>query len=431
MAHGFDLTTLALIVVAALGCGLLLARLKQPVIVGYILAGLILGPSMLALVEDRDQIAIIAELGVLLLLFIIGLELDLRALKTVYRVAVLTMLIQAAGSVGIMLLLGQFLGWGADLGILIGFSFALSSTAVAIKILEDTGELHSDSGRITVGVLVAQDLAVIPMLLIVGGLTGDGYSVFTLLKLVLAVAILAMFIRYLATREPIKVPMARFMDGSTDITVLATVAVCFAVAAIAGLAGLSPAYGAFLAGLFFGNSTHREQMLRAALPIQSLFLAAFFLSIGLLIDLGFIWDNLLQVIILLLLVTVVKTAVNIGILRLLRLPLQQAFYIGVVIGQIGEFSFLLVATGTDSGVVDDATNRLLVAVIALSLVISPLWLTIARRLQHLASHPTEGLRPILQDIYSYLRRNARVHVYLVRRRLRALRPSRSARPIGK
>src|SRR5690606_14554634 len=121
--------------VAALGCGLLLIRLRQPVVVGYIVAGLILGPSVLGLVTDREQVSLIAELGVLLLLFVIGLELDLRAFRKVYQIAVLTMLLQAVGSMGIMLLLSHLLGWSLGLAILTGFSFALSSTAVAIKIL--------------------------------------------------------------------------------------------------------------------------------------------------------------------------------------------------------------------------------------------------------------------------------------------------------
>lgn len=431
MEHSFDLTTLALIVVAALGCGLLLIRFRQPVVVGYILAGAILGPSVLGLVTDREQVSLIAELGVLLLLFVIGLELDLRAFRRVYQIAVMTTVLQAVGSVAIMLLLGHVLGWSLGLAILIGFSFALSSTAVAIKILEDTGELDRGAGRITVGILIAQDLAVIPMLLIVGGLAGGGYSIATLFKLLLAVGVLAMTIRYLGAHEELDIPLFRRLDGNTDIAVLAAVAVCFAVAALAGLAGLSPAYGAFLAGLFFGNTSHRESMLKAALPVQNLFIAAFFLSIGLLIDFGFIWDNLLQVAILLVLVTVVKTALNVGILRLLGRPWPRAFYVGVVLAQIGEFSFVLVANGTAIGFVDDEANRLLVTVIALSLVISPLWLTIAKRLQDLASHPVEGLRPMLRRMAVHQRRTTRLHLYIARRRWRTVRvairpPRRSA-----
>lgn len=433
MESSFDLTTLALVVVAALGCGLLLIRLRQPVVVGYIVAGVILGPSVLGLVDDREQVSLIAELGVLLLLFVIGLELDLRAFRRVYQVAVLTMLLQALSSVAIMLLLSHLLGWSMGLAILIGFSFALSSTAVAIKMLEDTGELNSDAGRITVGVLIAQDLAVIPMLLIVGGLAGGGYSISTLFKLLLAVGVLAVLIRYLSNRDdPLDVPLLRRLDGNTDIAVLAAVAGCFAIAALAGLAGLSPAYGAFLAGMFFGNTKHGSTMLKAALPVQSLFIAAFFLSIGLLIDLQFIWDNLLHVIVLLLLVTVVKTVVDVGILRLLGQPWPRAFFIGVVIGQIGEFSFLLVATGTANGIVDQEANRLLIAVIALSLVISPLWFSIAKRLQQLAAQSgggIGGIRPILHEVVIHQRRTTRLYVYIARRRLRVLRhPHHPLRP---
>lgn len=141
-----------------------------------------------------------------------------------------------------------------------------------------------------------------------------------------------------------------------------------------------------------------------------------------LIDLGFIWDNFLQVLILLILVTVVKTGLNIAILRGLGLMWQRAFFVGVVLGQLGEFSFLLVAMGTANGVVGDNDNRLLVTTIALSLVISPLWLSTARRLGDLAGHPTQGLRPVVRHVYSQQKRAARVHRYLAKRRWRKYVP---------
>ena len=160
-----ELTGLAVVAVAALACGILLTRLRQPAIVGYIIAGVLLGPSGLALVEDRSLIAALAELGVLMLLFVIGMELRLRALTRVWRLALIATGLQIAISVGVMMALSRLMGWSGALSILLGFIVAVSSTTVAIKILEDIGQLRSPAGRLAVGVLIAQDLAIVPMML--------------------------------------------------------------------------------------------------------------------------------------------------------------------------------------------------------------------------------------------------------------------------
>ncbi len=161
-----NLTGIAVVVLAALLCGLAMERLRQPAIVGYILAGVLLGPSALALVENRDQVDVLAELGVLMLLFVIGMELSLRVFRRLWRLAVTATLFQIGASTAVMLVASRLFGWPLGLALLLGFVVALSSTAVAIKVLEDVGELRTRAGRITIGVLVAQDLAVVPMMLV-------------------------------------------------------------------------------------------------------------------------------------------------------------------------------------------------------------------------------------------------------------------------
>ena len=170
MPDSVELTGIAFVAVGALVCGIVVTRFRQPAVIGYIFAGVLLGPSGLAFVENRDQISVLAELGVLMLLFLIGMELSLRGFAKVWRVAMMTTALQIAISVGIVLLLAQLFAWPLALTLLIGFAVSLSSTAVAIKILEDINELRTDAGRTAVGVLIAQDLAVVPMLLIIDGL---------------------------------------------------------------------------------------------------------------------------------------------------------------------------------------------------------------------------------------------------------------------
>ncbi|RDD61164.1 cation:proton antiporter [Ferruginivarius sediminum] len=361
-----------------------MARLNQPAVVGYILAGAILGPGGLGVMESRESVQLLAELGVLMLLFLIGMELSLRGFRDVWKVALTATLGQIAVAMACMLGLGKLLGWPMPLAITLGFAVALSSTAVVVKMLEQLGELRTRVGQVTIGILIAQDLAVVPMILIVGSFGGErGPGLDALIKVVLSVALLVLLILYLSRRERLRLPFERLVGDHVDLTPLAGLAVCFGAAAISGLLGLSVAYGAFLAGLVIGNSNARTNMLRHAEPIQAVLLMVFFLSIGLLMDLTFLWNNLGTVLLLVLFVTILKTAVNVGLLGLLGEPWPRAFQAGVLLSQIGEFSFVLAALGLSVGVVEPEYHRLVVVVTVLSLVLAPIWQEVARRLHRI------------------------------------------------
>lgn len=398
-AQHSNIIGIAIVVLAALLCGLGLERLRQPAIVGYILAGVLLGPSALGLVTDRAQIDTLAELGVLMLLFMVGMELSLRVFKRVWRLAVMTTVIQIGASVGVMLLLSKILGLPFGLSLLLGFVVALSSTAVAIKVLDNIDELHTRAGRITIGVLIAQDIAVVPMLLIIGALADTAFNAWDIIKIFGSIAFMAVLIWYLSRRRKIKLPFDRMVAGHSDLKPLGALAFCFGAAAVSGLFGLSAAYGAFLAGLVIGNSQERQAMQEATKPIESILMMVFFLSIGLLIDLAYMWANLGIVLALFLMVTVFKTLMNIGALRLLGQTWNTAFLGGIMLAQIGEFSFLLSIVGVQSGVIGPADSRLVVAVTVLSLALSPVWVITARRLRLLAMDGITSGREIMRLVY--------------------------------
>ncbi|MBT4888897.1 MAG: cation:proton antiporter [Rhodospirillales bacterium] len=411
VAEHSGLTEIALVALAAMGCGIFMERLRQPAIVGYILAGVLLGPSALALVRDRAQIDSLAELGVLLLLYVVGMELSLRSFKRIWKLAVITTMVQIGASTSIMLICMQVFGWSLGLAILLGFVVALSSTAVAIKVLADIGELRTRTGTVTVGVLIAQDLAVVPMMLIVSTLgavhgTGDGAGEaggFTFeagLRIVGSIALLAGLIWHLSRGVKVNLPFAAIIAGHEDLKPLTALAFCFAAASISGLLGLSAAYGAFIAGLVVGSSRQRHVMIEAAKPIQSILMMVFFLSIGLLLDLTFIWENLWTVVTLFLVVVVFKTILNVGTLRSLGQSWHHAFLAGVMLTQIGEFSFLLSQIGIDSGLISYDDSRIVVAVTVLSLALSPLFVLTARRLQSIALESRESASEILRTIYA-------------------------------
>ncbi|MDP6389244.1 MAG: cation:proton antiporter [Alphaproteobacteria bacterium] len=399
MEGGLELTGIAIVAIAATLCGMAMTRLRQPPIVGYILAGVILGPSGFGFVADREQIAALAELGVLMLLYFVGMELSLRSFQRMWRIAVLSMALQLGASLVVMLILRGWLGWPLSHAVLFAFVLALSSTAVGVKMMEDVGALRQRVGRIAVGVLIAQDLAVAPMLLIVGGMAGGGFDWWVPIKVALAVGLLVLLIQRLSRGRKIDLPMANLMLAKVDLTPLAALTWCFAFAAIAGLVGLSAPFGAFLAGLVVGSSRQRHSIFETAKPIESILLMIFFLSIGLLVDLGYIWRNLGLVLVLWAFVTVFKTALNTGVLRLLGETWQHAFLSSLFLAQIGEFSFVLGAVAIDHAIIDWELHRLIVAVTVLSLVTSPFWMNSARRAGHRAAGQVDSIGRLLRLVY--------------------------------
>ncbi len=374
--HG-ALTQLALVLAIAFAGGALLQKLHQPVLVGYILAGFSLGPSVLGLVHDHEQIALLAELGILLLLFVIGLELDLKKFAPVYKIALVTVLCQI--SVGLLAVagLGILFDWPLARILLLGFAVSLSSTAVAIKLLQDMGEIHTNAGRTAIGVLIAQDIAVIPMLLIIGAMNGHGIHPLEIIKILLALAGMGTLIWTLAKKPEFFVRLiALIPDGQTVIVGLS---ICFAAAAISGAIGLSAAYGAFLAGLVIGNTAQRHTYEDTIRPVFDVLMMVFFLSVGLMLDLDFLAEKFLRILLLLAVLLALKTWLNIFVLRRLGLARRSAWVMGAALGQIGEFSFVLAALGLSTGAIHSDAYKYVISVIALSLVITPFWLYAVRR----------------------------------------------------
>lgn len=381
-----DLTSIALVVVAALLCGLGMERLKQPALLGYMVAGVLLGPSAFGLVTDQSQIGVLAELGVLMLLFVIGMELSLRIFKRIWRLAAAAAALQITASLAVFWLLAFVFGWPTPMAVLMGFVVALSSTAVAIKILQDAGEIKTRGGRIAVAVLIAQDMAVVPMMLTIGVMGRGGFDWMSAVSLTGAVALLGGLVWYLSRGRKLIIPIPAILHAKREeLGPLVAIALCFGAAAISGLLGLSAAYGAFIAGLVIGNSNLKDQVFREVKPIQSVLMMVFFLSIGLLIDLNYVWTNLGTVLAILFMVTVFKTVLNVTIVRVLGQPWPVAVLSGIALAQIGEFSFLLAGVAVGSGVIPPETSRLVVAVTVLSLLMSPLWTITARRLHGLAA----------------------------------------------
>lgn len=395
-----DLTQIAVVVLVAVALGLILVRLRQPPIVGYILTGIVLGPTALGFVGQTEAIKLLAEMGVLLLLFLIGMELSLRTFITVLRPAALTALLQILASLIVTFAFGYIAGWTTQASILLGFAIAVSSSALVIKMLEEIDELRTDLGRITVGVLIAQDIAIVPILLLSESL-GGGYALdlWVVGKMVLAIAGLVALIWVLSRPGKVVIPFSDRIAGKPDLLTLAMLAICLAGASLSGLFGLSPVYGAFVAGLIVGQSNLRAKAIPATHPVQSLLIVVFFLSIGLLIDLNFIAENWALLLAFVSGIIVLKSVLNVAILRFVGEPWETAFPAGIIMSQVGEFSFVTAAVGLRASVIDYSAYQTVIAVIAVSLLISPFWLITVRRFHDVAEKGVANFRLALAEIY--------------------------------
>lgn len=431
MEHGhtaFPLIDIALVVTAAVLLGLGLMRIRQPPLVGFILAGVIMGPTGFGFIATSDNVTALAEMGVLVLLFFIGTEISLRAFVLSLKPAVIV--------AGGQLLVSLAIGYGISLlthasiaeGVVLGFIMALSSTVVAMKMLDDMGELRGNAGKITVGVLIAQDIAVVPMLILTNALGGETANVVEITaKIAFAVVFLGALLWWLGRRGKLILPFAAQLEDKVELLALGALAACFGAAALSGLVGLSPAYGAFVAGLVIGNSNLRSRVIPVIEPIQSVLLVVFFLSIGLLIDLHFIAANWVDVISVALIVIFAKTVLNIFLLRLTAHDRDTALIGGLSMAQIGEFSFVLASAGVASGVLGYGNYRLAIAVIAITLLLSPAWMSVMHRIEDLASEGYSSYREALAEAYHNEIETAEEGLWWLRVRRRALRMARAKR----
>jgi CPA2 family monovalent cation:H+ antiporter-2 len=372
--HESELLTTTFLMLSAVSFGLILRRLKQPPLVGYILAGLALGPAGLELVDYSDEISSLAEFGVILLLFIIGIELSVKAFLRVLQPAVVATLGQIACCILLAISVKSYFGWTLPQILLIGFVLTLSSTAVALMVLQGLGQLRTHAGQLTVGVLVAQDIAVAPMLVF----AQSGADVFQqwpllLVRIVIALLVLAGLLVWIGKTARQRLPLATLLEGNVELAILFSLGACMLAASLTGTMGLSPVFGAFCAGLALSHTNLRKAVLDAILPLQSLLLVVFFVSIGLLVDLDYVKSHWGVIAAVTLGVLFIKTLFGWALLSLGGEPVGRALVSSLVTPQIGEFSFVLTTSGVASGIFTGFEADFLLAVIAASLFISPIW----------------------------------------------------------
>jgi CPA2 family monovalent cation:H+ antiporter-2 len=349
------------------------SRLKIAPLVGFLLAGILAGPFGFGLIREVENIEVLAEIGVVLLLFTIGIEFSLRELLNIKRIVILGGGLQVLITATVVAFIILWLGYSPEAAVFMGLIVALSSTAIVLKLLQEKGEIYSAHGRIALGILIFQDIAAVLIIILAPLLAGDAVVGSDLLELLFRgvglVLLTLISARYV-------VPFLLFHVAKTrnnELFLLSVVAIGLSVAWITSKAGLSLALGAFLAGLIISDSEYATQALGNVIPFRDLFMSIFFISTGMLLNLDTMITYLPLILAATVLVLVLKTFVNVFTTFLIGFPLYTMILVGFSLAQIGEFSLITAKVGFESGIFTETIYQEFLAVTVLSMVLTPFY----------------------------------------------------------
>ncbi|NBX18576.1 MAG: sodium:proton exchanger [Proteobacteria bacterium] len=371
---------LVIVVTVSAGIALFLNRIKIPIIAGFLVAGALLGPHGLALVRSQSFIEKLSEVGVVLLLFTIGLEFSLQRIKDIFRQAALGGLAQIVLTVFVTYAIARSIGVSASQSLFYGFLFALSSTAVVLRALAERGESDAPHGRFIIGTLIFQDLCVVPMVLVIPLLAGgqsitEGTIQITYAMLKAAGMITGTFVlaRFIVPRVFAAVDASQ----SREIFLLTVICLCLGTAWLTSMVGLSLALGAFLSGMIVADTEYGHRAMGDVLPLRDAFLSLFFVSLGMLFDGRLLVEKPLTVALLLAGFLLLKGLLATLSAMIMRFPARVAWLAGVGLAQFSEFGFVLTGVAVESGLAGQSDVQPVLTAGVISICVTPMLLKLA------------------------------------------------------
>jgi glutathione-regulated potassium-efflux system protein KefB len=376
-AHGVDLIPVVALLGAAVIAVPLFKRIGLGSVLGYLAAGLLLGPSGLGLISDPESVLTTAELGVVMFLFIIGLEMEPAKLWALRKQIFGLGLIQVATCGALLTGVGVMLGFAPAVAFIFGMGFVLTSTAIVMQILGERGELSTDAGQRMVSILLLEDLAIVPLLAVVALLApGSGEQVDLVTRVLSIAAPIGAVLLLIFVGRRIMNPFFSLLASSKlrEVMTAAALLVVLGAALLFQASGLSMAMGAFLAGVLLSTSTFRHQLEADVEPFRGILLGLFFLAVGMSLDIGIVGENWLVIAMSVAAFMLVKAGAIYAIARLLKSGHAEALERAVLMGQGGEFAFVLYTTAVAAGIIDGPTNAIFTATVIVSMVLTPFFI---------------------------------------------------------
>jgi len=358
----------------------LFRKLQFPSIIGFLATGIMAGPHALSVISTTHDVENMAEIGVVLLLFTIGIELSLKELMRIRHLLLWGGGLQVVGTILAVTLPVQLFGYSASQAVFFGFLVALSSTAIVIKLLIDSGQADSPHGRMAMGILIFQDLCIVPMVLVTPLLAGSNAGIIGVL-IIMAKAVAVVLAAHYGARFLVPWIFKQIVKTrSRELFILTIIFIGLGTAWLTSLAGLSLALGAFIAGLAISESEYSHQALSDIIPFREAFMSLFFISVGMLLDPAILLKYPLQIGMLVLTIVIVKALVASGAAFALGVPLRIALIAGLSLAQIGEFSFVLSQSGVESGLLSTELYQVFLAASIATMGITPMCMKIAEPL---------------------------------------------------
>jgi monovalent cation:H+ antiporter-2, CPA2 family len=370
------LTDIVIILGLSVAVLYLFQRIKIPTILGFLITGIIAGPYGLQLVNASHEVEVLSEIGVILLLFIIGMEFSLKSLIAIKNTVFIGGLVQVGLTILLVFLVAYSANFPSGKAIFLGFIISLSSTAIVLKVLQEKNEMSSPHGKIALAILIFQDIIVVPMMLFTPLIAGQAenvtYALLTLLlKAVLVIVAVIISARYLVPKALYEIAKTK----SRELFILFVIVICFSVAWATSSIGLSLALGAFLAGLIISESEYSHQATGFVIPFRETFTSFFFVSIGMLLDLSFFFSHLGLILLLTVAAVVAKGTIALIAALALKYPLRTSLLTGLALFQIGEFSFILSKVGIEYGLLSADIYQYFLAISILSMGMTPFVMT--------------------------------------------------------
>jgi CPA2 family monovalent cation:H+ antiporter-2 len=357
---------------------LLVRKLNQPYFVAYILAGIILGPWGIGMFKSTEAIGGIGDLGLIIQMFFVGTEIEVPLLMNQIKKLLIGVFVQVLLSFICVLLLGMHLSWGFTNVLLFSFVISLSSSAIIHEYLFKNNELHSPLGVLTTGILILQDFLVVVMLLVVNFLGKGGLSMYELLPQLGGTLLIFYFLRRIVIKRKINLPFPNQIQKDHELQVFVGLLICFGFASVTSLLNLSAAFGSMIAGILIAHSNSTQWLQAKLVPFRVFFLALFFLSMGLQINLYFLLRHVGLVLIIVVFILIINSVINAFVFRLLKESMRNSIYAGAMLSQIGEYSLVLCIIAKGMNIVDEYWFQLTLAVISATMLFTSVWISIIR-----------------------------------------------------
>lgn len=359
----------------------LFTKIKIPTIIGYLLTGIVTGPYLLGVIDSAHEIEFMAEIGIVLLMFTIGLEFSLNHLIKIRKIVFFGGFLQLFLTAGVTAFFARMFNMSWEASVFIGFLTALSSTALVLKILQERGELSSNYGRTVVGILIFQDLVLVPLLLFTPMLGGQTAHIGSELVVLGTKTLGIMALVYVGNRWIMpRVLHLIALTKNQELFLMSILLVCLAVALLTSEMGLSLAFGAFLGGLMISRSEYSQDAFSHLIPFKDTFTSFFFVSIGMLLNLDYVLQNIPVILATVLLVILIKTFVAGATAFSLGHTFRGTVVVGLGLAQIGEFSFILAKAGQTYQILTEYNYQLFLAVTILSMAVSPFLIMVSKPL---------------------------------------------------